>query len=333
MTVDKGTASIRTLPGSGVTGTSHLIHRTPARDHYFLDAPSLGEENFELAGELPLDHPLFNGGAGHFHDMLVATETIREVGELIGHRYFAIPADRPGLFYQFTLTLTDLAAWRDTGAGDTLPLATRIRARPANVVNDVPRGLDFHLGLTLGDRPCADGTARLVFLNSQVYRKHVAHTRWAKLSAPELDDAPDGEPVAVAAAEAGRRDPDTVVISEPADTTRGWLTCWLLTEGISPVFGTAGGRLTGLHLLEALRQASVVAVGRTHGLDPDRSTLGSVQVHFRGQAELDLPLRCVAVAGPLGRDPEGRASVPVTLTVTQRRRAVAEARTAVIQDH
>ncbi|MEV6110310.1 AfsA-related hotdog domain-containing protein [Streptomyces sp. NPDC051940] len=335
MTVENGPASIRTVPGSAVTGTSHLIHRAPVGDRYFLQAPSLGEENFSLAAELPVDHPLFNDNSGVFHDMLVATETIREVGEFIGHRYFSIPEDRPGLFYQFTLTVTDASAWRADPVrdADPVPLTSHIRARPANVVNDVPRGLDFQLDVSVADARCAEGTARLVFLNSNVHRKHVEHTRRATLSTPELDDSPDGPLVPVDPAETGRRSARNVVISEPMRAAQGWLTSWLLTENVDPVFDTASGQLTALHLLEALRQSSLVAAGRAHGLRAESSTLGSIQVHFRGQAELDLPLRCVAVAGPLGHDAEGRSSVPVTLTVTQRRRSVAEARTVVIQDH
>ncbi|MEV7541016.1 AfsA-related hotdog domain-containing protein [Streptomyces sp. NPDC089915] len=339
MTVDNGTApppavGAPALGGRVLSGTRHLIHRPPSRAHYALDAPSLGEENFTLVGATPVAHPLFNDGPAHFHDLQIATETMREIGEFVGHRYFGVPEDRPGLFYRFSLDLTDLSAWRSDGRCDgPLPMATRIRARPANVVAEVPRGLDFHLEVTIDDRPCATGAAGLVFLMPKLYRRHLEHSRQALRAAPELDDVPDGPLRPAEAAEVGRRTPENIVISEPTDASRGHISTWLLNSGVSPVFTGEEGQLSGLHLLEALRQTSLLAAGRAHGLDAVRSTLGGLQVHFRGQAEGDLPLRCVAVAGPLGRDAYGRPTVPVTLTLTQRRRAVAEARTCVVQDY
>ncbi|MGW7103619.1 AfsA-related hotdog domain-containing protein [Streptomyces sp. NPDC054838] len=344
MTVDNGTASPRTLDaravdgpagdGRTLAGTRHLIHRPPSRAHYALDVPSLGEENFTLVGAAPVAHPLFNDGPAHFHDLQIATETMGEIGAFVGQRYYGVPEDRPGLFYRFALNLTDLAAWRSDGPGaGPLPMATRIRARPANVVAEVPRGLDFHIEVSLGDRPCATGAAGLVFLMPRLYRRHVEHSRQALRAAPELDDAPDGPLRPAGAREVGRYAAENVVVSEPADASRGRISTWLLATGVSPVFAGEDGRLSGLHVLEALRQASLLAAGRAHGLAARRSTLGALQVHFRGQAERELPLRCVAVAGPLGRDGDGRPAVPVTLTLTQRRRAVAEARTSVVQDY
>ncbi|MFD8890718.1 AfsA-related hotdog domain-containing protein [Streptomyces sp. NPDC059566] len=334
MTVDNGTTSTPTIHGHATAGTQHLIHRPPTRAYYALDAPSLGEENFTLVGATPVTHPLFNDGPGYFHDLQIATETVREIGEFVGHRYFGVPDDRPGLFYRFSLDFTDLSAWRtDAGGSRPVPLATHIRARPANVVAEVPRGLDFHLQVNIDGRPCATGAAGLVFLMPSLYRKHVEHSRKALQAAPEIDDAPDGPLRPADSAEAGRYTPENIVISEPTDVSRGRLSTWLLSSGISPVFNGGDGQFSGLHLLEALRQTSLLASGRTHGLNTARSTLGACQVHFRGPAERDLPLRCVAVAGPLGRDDEGRPTVPVTLTMTQRRRAVAEARTSVVQDY
>ncbi|MER6313897.1 AfsA-related hotdog domain-containing protein [Streptomyces sp. NPDC001581] len=334
MTVDNGTTSPPTIHGHATAGTQHLIHRPPTRAYYALDAPSLGEEHFTLVGATPVTHPLFNDGPGHFHDLQIATETVREIGEFVGHRYFGVPDDRPGLFYRFTLDFTDLSAWRtDAGAAGPVPLATHITARPANVVAEVPRGLDFHLQVTIDGRPCATGAAGLVFLMPKLYRKHVEHSRQALQAAPELDDAPDGPLRPADSAEAGRYAPENIVISEPTDVSRGRLSTWLLSTRVSPVFTGEDGQYSGLHLMEALRQTSLLASGRAHGLNPARSTLGACQVHFRGPAERDLPLRCVAVAGPLERDDEGRPTVPVTLTLTQRRRAVAEARTSVVQDY
>lgn len=270
MTVDSGAAP----PELGLgDGTRHLIHCPPSWDHYLLDAPSIGDEHFVLTGELPRRHPLFNDGPAHFHDLQVTTETIREIGEFVGHRYFGVPADRPGLFYRFTLDLTELRAWRtadpDPGAGPDRRsrMTAHIKATPANLINGVPRGLDFDIEVGIDDIPCGRGTAGLVFLMPVLHRKHVAYLRQAVRAVPEMDDAPDTPPRPVSPAEVGRSAPGNVVVGEPSGTPDR-LSTWVLGQGVSPVFAGTDGQVSGLHLLEALRQTSLLAAGAATGWGP-----------------------------------------------------------------
>ncbi|KJY42838.1 hypothetical protein VR41_06015 [Streptomyces sp. NRRL B-1568] len=313
--------------------TRHLIHCPPSWDHYLLDAPSSGEEHFVLTGEVPAGHPLFDDGPGRFHDLQITTETIREIGEFVGHQYFGVPQDRPGLFYRFDLDLCELGAWRTGPGAHRARMTTGVRARPAHVVAGVPRGLEFRIEVRIDDVLCCTGSASLVFLMPVLHRSHVAHSRRALRAAPELDDVPDGPTWPVDPAEVGRCAPENVVVCEPSESSHGRLTTWVLPRIGHSVFRTApGGQVPGTLLLESLRQTSLLTAGRTYGLAPARSTLAACEVHFRGYAEADHPLRWAAVPGPLGRDADGRPAVPVTLTVTQHRRAVAEARTLVVQD-
>ncbi|MCX4750345.1 AfsA-related hotdog domain-containing protein [Kitasatospora sp. NBC_01287] len=336
MTVHSETTPVRQPQDE--EGARHLIHCPSSWEHYLLDAPSLGEEHFVLVGDLPVRHPLFNDGPGHFHDAQLATEAVTEIGAFVGHRYFGVPEDRTGLFHRFTLQLTELSAWRaDSGASggfrDGVPrIATEITAIPTNIMNEVPRCLELRLEIRIDDILCGRGSAGLIFLMPKLYRKHLATSRRVLREAPELADLPEGRPRPARPIEVGRSRPENVVVSEPAADARGRLSTWLLTEGVSPVVAGLQGELTGLHLLEALRQTAVLAAGRTAGLDPARCTLAASEVDFRAQAALDLPLRCLAVPGPRTHDGHGRPAVPVTLTVTQHRRAVAEARLTVVQD-
>ncbi|MFC8720619.1 AfsA-related hotdog domain-containing protein [Kitasatospora sp. NPDC057198] len=333
MTIES-TAITGPHPAHGLLGRAarHLVHCPPSWDHYLLEAPSSGEERFLLTGDTPGAHPLFNDGPGHFHDPQLVTEAVREVGEFVGHQYFGVPSARPGLFYRVGLELTETAAWR-RGSGPAR-MTTELRAVPGHVVDGVPRDLDFRLEVSLDDTPCATGTASLVFVMPGVHRRQLAHSRWAVRAAPELADEPDGPVRPVAPGAVGRGAAANVVLGEPVGFAGGRLSLWLLAPSDNPALGgsTPDGHLSGTLLMEALRQAAVLTAGRTVGLVPERTLPASCRVHFRGFAEADLPVRCTAEPGPLGRDGAGRPAVPVTLTLTQNRRTVVEARTTVVQD-
>ncbi|MEU2234658.1 AfsA-related hotdog domain-containing protein [Streptomyces vietnamensis] len=310
--------------------TRHLIHCPLSWDRC-LDAPGVGEEHFVIADHLPDGHPLFNDGPGSFHDVQVVTESVREIGEFVGHRYFGVPPERPGLFHAYGLDLTDLSAWR-TGPDGGSRLTTRLRATPVHVINGVPRGLTFHVEVSIDGRRCGTGSAGVVFLAPALYRSQLGYARPAEASPPEEDRAPLRASARADAASVGRSDPGNVLVGEAEQLSGGRLSARILTQGLGAVFAGADGRLPGLHLLESLRQTALLAAGRAHGLVAGRSTLAASQVQFRGSAATGAPLRCVAVPGPLERDPAGRPSLPVTLTLTQDRKAVAEARTVVVQD-
>ncbi|MFI5972961.1 AfsA-related hotdog domain-containing protein [Streptomyces sp. NPDC051452] len=337
MTVWRGADTRDDTPPDPVPfGTGrHLIHCPVSWDNC-LDSPGVGEEHFVLADLLPHDHPLFNDGPVHFHDVQVVTESVREIGEFVGHRYFGVPAERPGLFYRYDLRLTDLGAWR-AGPGGGSRLSTRLRAVPTHVVNGVPRGVDFHTEVSIDGTPCAVGSAGLVFLAPALYRNQLAFAQ--PLTDGTDGHRVDGHPVApgggtrrVPAAEVGRTAADNVLVSDPERLPSGRLCTWVRTDGVGAVFAGPGGRLPGLHLLEALRQSALLTAGRRHGLAVARCTLADSRVHFRGSAEAGPPLRCVAVPGEARPDTVGRARVPVTLTLSQGRKTVAEATAVVAQD-
>ncbi|MFJ6721840.1 AfsA-related hotdog domain-containing protein [Streptomyces sp. NPDC091259] len=316
----------------------HLIHCPVSWDHC-LSGPSLGEEHFVITDRLPdVAAALFDDPGAHFHDTLAVTESVRDVGEFVGHRYFGVPEERPGLFFRFDLRLTELSAWR-TGPQGGSRLSTRLRALPAHVVNGVPRGLDFEMEVSIDGAPCAAGSAGLVFLMPGVYGSHLARARRAARDAAAgaegaagPQEAPDHPLVPADAASVGRENPADVVVGHPEPLSCGRWSTRVLTDGVGPVFTAEDGRLTGAHVLESLRQTALLAVGRSHGLTASRSALAASRVHFRGHAEAGLPTRCTAVPGRLERDAQGRPSVPVTLTLTQCRKPVAEARALVVQD-
>jgi|GEM_PF-5447331 len=311
-------------------GTRHLIHRPTSWEHYLLDAPSSGEEHFVLAGSLPAGHPPSDGGPVRFHDAGHVIEELREVGEFVGHRYFGVRGERPGLFSRLALALTDVPAWR---AADAPPrLTTYLTARPEPASGRVPHALALGVEVRIGDVACCAGEAAMVFPAPAPHRGRIEFGRRALRAPQTADEVPDGADRPVDPAEVGRRSPAGVLLGEPSLSPQGRLTTWVVPRPGRPVpAGAAHGALHGL-LLEALRQTSVLTAVRACGYDADRALVAGWDVRFRGQALPELPLRCAATPGPVDKDDDGRPSVPVAVTVTQRQRVVAQARTRVVQD-
>ncbi|MGW0737463.1 AfsA-related hotdog domain-containing protein [Streptomyces sp. NPDC002851] len=342
-------------------GGRRLIHRPRAWEHSALAVLPDVEEEFVLSGGLPRAHPLLCDGPGLFHDLQSAAGMLREVSELIGRSHFGVPGHRTGVFYRFAVDTGDIGAWR-TGAGPG-QLTSTLRVRPDKVIDAVPRALEFRTELTLDGVPCGTGSANVVFLPPMVLRGHREHGRASAVSAGSAGSAGSGGSAVFAGsdgsagsavfagsagsragqrpehggapvppAEVGRTTPATVLLHDPSPVANGRLSVAVSVPEHWPL-GGGSNHLSALVQLETLRQTSLLAAGRARGLAPARSTLGSLQVHFRGYAEPDLPLRCAAVAGQAGTDGHGRRRVPVTLTIAQSGRAVLEAVTTVVEDH
>jgi hypothetical protein len=312
-------------------GARRLIHRPTSWEHYLLDAPGSGEEHFVLAGSLPAGHPLPDGGPGRFHEPQHLAGELREIGEFVAHQYFGVPRERVGAFSRLVLAVTDVAAWRVVGPRPPR-VTTCLAVRPRPAAGRVPRGLGFDVEVSVGDVPGCAGEGELLFPAPAQQRGRIAHGRRAVRAARAREAAPEDAVLPVAPGEVGRRSPAAVLLGEPALSAQGRLTTWVLPRAGWPAADAPGdGAADGL-LLEALRQASVLTAGRAFGYDAALALVADWDVRFRGPAQAGPPVRCVAVPGLLDKDADGRPSVPVTLTLTQRQRTVAQARTRVVQD-
>ncbi|MCX3061379.1 AfsA-related hotdog domain-containing protein [Streptomyces beihaiensis] len=310
-------------------GTRRLVHRLRSWEPLGLAESPDSEEEFVLSDDLPSSHVLLCDGPHRFHDLQAAAEMIREIGEFIGKTHFGVPVDRTGVFYRFAVATRDVSSWRATGTGPA-QLTQVLKVRPEKVIAQVPRALEFRTFLQIGDVPCGAGTVNVVFLPPMTHSNHRRHSRAQALRAPARTDV-TGAPVDPA--EVGRSLPGNVLVHGPCDLSDGRLSVGVRVPAGWPMPGRAAeGHVPALVQLETLRQTSLLAVGRAHGLRPERCTLASLKVHFRGYAEPELGMRCAAVVGLCGRDSEGRRQTPVTLTLTQGGRAVLEAVTTVVED-
>ncbi|WP_222623817.1 AfsA-related hotdog domain-containing protein [Streptomyces buecherae] len=77
-----------------------------------------------------------------------------------------------------------------------------------------------------------------------------------------------------------------MVVSEPAEAAPyGRFVTQLPASTYHRVFAAEGGdHLSGMLLLEAMRQTALLAAGRTYGLTPSRATMATSRVFFRARA-------------------------------------------------
>ncbi|MER7764663.1 AfsA-related hotdog domain-containing protein [Streptomyces sp. NPDC097619] len=304
--------------------TRRLVHlpRPPAEPG---SGSGTAGERFVLAAGLPCGPSLFRDASGG-HDTQLFTEIVRQLGLSLGHRYFGVPAERACLFVRMGWSVPDPAVWRAGAAGGRPRMSMDIGAVPTKVVGGVPRGLRLTGALDIDGAPGCAGSAELVFLPPAVARTHRATSRLAAVSAggPRPDGAGAVRPSAAPGA-VGRAEAADVVVSVPEGRGEVTTTAIVVDPG-HPVFFLDGtDSVPGLLLVEAVRQTALLAAGRRHGFAPAETALTGLAVHFRGFAELDLPLSCTAVTGPVGRDGAGRPCATVRLTVSQLGKVTAEA--------
>lgn len=287
-----------------------------------------GEQFFTLTGPAQ-PHPLFNDEYAAFRDIQNTASLLTDVGSFIGHRYFDVPENRQGVFYRFDMNVTAVGRWR---ADHRQAADTRLRVRPSRVIHRVPRSLDLGYEDIVDGAPTCAGSAGLVFLAPVLHSTHVRLSRGRALGSAHRSELPELSRTPVPPNEVGQSDPRNVVVGEPTESGGGRQTVQVLIPPQHRVLRAEEGGTPGQLLIETLRQSSLLAACRMRGLTPGGSALSALSAQFRGYAELDMPLRCTAVVGEWQLDANGRAAVPVTLTLSQLGRAVAEATSTVLED-
>lgn len=310
----------------------HLLHRPSTAEGLMLGTVAPVAQDFTLSARLPEGHTLYNDDPGAFHDPHFALESMRRSVLFVAHQYFRVPSERPVVLASTEVAITELEPWRRNG--HPAHIAVDMELHPADVINGVPRGLGCQARLAIDDVVCGTAKAHLVFLMPKVYQSHRARERAASRTdrfGPAADALRETRPRPESV---GRSDPRNVVISLPLPHQDDLVRVQVAADAAHPVFtAEATDHVPAVVLLEAARQTAFLTAGELHGFSGANCVLTEWRARFRGFAEIDLPLYCTAVGGPLGRDPRGHPALPVTLTFTQGVREVATVAVAVLQDY
>ncbi|MDT0612749.1 ScbA/BarX family gamma-butyrolactone biosynthesis protein [Streptomyces lancefieldiae] len=279
-------------PNLTTTVPKELVHRAAVAEVMLTDWERVDETRFKVAAQWPRSHSFFTPVDGRFHDPLIAAETIRQVGSLLGHAEFGVPFGHHYLLHDLSL-----------------------RVHPEHMmIHQAPASLE--LEVTCRDIKMRGGRLAALRYETAVRRDgHVAATGLYSFSCvspavyrrvrPEHVFSSDHRPLPLTAPAApqsvGRMSPADVVLSPIGEPNR-----WQLRlDTQHPVlFDHPGDHVPGMVLLEAARQAAAGVLGRS-SLFPLGITSELLQY-----AELDIP--CVIEANPLPPQADGHLAVHVT---------------------
>lgn len=231
--------------------------------------------------------------AGYVHDVMTLGEAVRQVGLLLPHVAYGVPAD-----WSFIMTGLDA----DIGGPASAPHAdTAVEVltscRPLRAASGALRSMVLDLDFLEHDRVFARGQGRLTVVSPQLYRRLRPSAGPASSYVSPLPR--------LACAAVGRDDPADVVLGrDPSGGLR-----IAVDTGHPVLFDHPGDHLPGMVALEAARQAHVLATGRQ-----PRSFNAEFSYYIELQPDAEV---AIGVTGPtVGVDirQDGRTAIHLTMT-------------------
>ncbi|MFJ6781941.1 ScbA/BarX family gamma-butyrolactone biosynthesis protein [Streptomyces yangpuensis] len=259
------------FPTLTATVPKELVHRAAVAEVMLTDWQRLDDTHFKVSAQWPRGHSFFTPIGGEHHDPLIAAETMRQIGPLLGHAEFGVP-----LGHQFVLWDLDIAVAPPNMRVGSAPAALDIEVT-CTEIKQRGRHLSGLRILTVFRRDgqiAATGTGSFSCLAPGVYQRiRGEHARIGDrtplpLTAPALPQS------------VGRTSPMDVVLSPIGEPAR-----WQLrADTRHPVlFDHAVDHIPGMVLLEAARQATAAVLGRSTYIPH------SISSEFHRYAELDSP--------------------------------------------
>ncbi|WP_225803448.1 AfsA-related hotdog domain-containing protein [Streptomyces sp. NK15101] len=324
------------LPPPGVelafdqTVPRSLAHRRQVGEVFVTDSAQGSEEDFHLSFQIPRAHSLWSDRQAGFHDPFASAEAARQSIFVLLHRHVGVPVGLPFSLQRITLRVADPQAYAHDGTsalqGYVHYRVAERQGKGSDVVSMVLEGV-----MEIGGRRAMTLSAVLAFMSQEDYdifrafqraRKPVAEAR--RTPVRRLD------PGLV-----GRENPRNVVIGLPehgapedAVPHDGVFRFLPAADPHHPAFfDHEYDHVPGPLMVEAMRQAALVAACRTGAAGPHALTVGC-EAAFLDFAEFEADLVHEAVVGAPGAD--GR--VPVTVVLRQFGKPVVEGRIELLPD-
>lgn len=289
-----------------------LVHKAAIEQVLLCDHRKVGEGAYACASQPPRAHRYYSDTTTGRYDPLLILEVARQAGVVVAHEYLGVPQGAQFVFSDLTLEVTDVDALRS--GPEPARVVAHLRLHQLRHRRGELTGGDLSAELELDGVPVATVTGGAVYLARAKY----AALRKLMGAAPH-DPDPPAPPPPLAPEAVGRRDATNVVIAEPSGTAAAGSTLVaevLVDDGNPTFFDHPLDHVPGGLLIEALRQAAIVAASRAHDLPPAAGVAVRCHVDYGRFAELGAPVRCEAVAGEASPG-DGAVTVPVDLALVQ----------------
>ncbi|MEU1042968.1 ScbA/BarX family gamma-butyrolactone biosynthesis protein [Streptomyces sp. NPDC005907] len=300
-----------------------LVHRRALSEVFLTDSRTTDGTHFVAAAQLPPSHAYFTDHTtAAVVDPLLLLECCRQAETHAVHAHFGAPRNTKFVLKSWTLDLPEPADL-PSGHGPT-PLVLSVGTQDAQWSSGALRALTYRMRIEVDSRQVGEARMQVQYVPDAVYG--TLRRRGRSGPVPTSDDfraAAAGEPVAPA--RVGRTRPENVILLD-ARTEPDAVRARLRIAGDHPsLFDHAQDHVPGMVLMEAGRQAFLLAAEEFTG-DPASSwCLVGLEASFGAYAELDAPLTVVGHRPTTVARAGGRAALGVRVTFEQAGRPVAEA--------
>lgn len=304
-----------------------LVHRAAVAETFLTDAAEVGEDRYIVAGQLPRTHSLYNDGPGRHHDLLLLAEVVRQAGTLISHRFCSVPEGTIFPLRRAQIEVGDLDALSSVDAASQL--VADIRFFDQERQGGALTSMSLRAELFIDGRWAGSASGAMHFVSPASYN--------TLRRSPPLAGGGSAF-TAVRGADArrvGRRHARNVVVGELERATEDErYSCAIVADTSHPsFFDHPQDHLPGTLLLEAFRQAALLAVADACAWSPESLLVVALAATFSRYAELNLEARCSASVGEPVLPRRGEPWVPVSLAVSQRGATLSQAVVRVADVH
>jgi hypothetical protein len=264
------------------------VHRWAVGEVFLTDYADLSADTYIAAAQLPPAHHYFGdhtGPAADRPDSMLLLECCRQFATCIAHRGLGVARDSAFHVTEWTLALTGDAPLppHDRPRELTLEAAVTCSQVRSGTVRAARYVLEISLGGALLGR-CDISARYSPAEEAEIVRRY--HRRSAPPLSGSLPAVPPGTPVPPA--DVARRDPANVALADARRVAGGVSAVVAVPPGHRTHFDHPQDHYTAMILMEAARQAALLAAGT--GV-----RVTGYQSRFARFAELDAPVRVAAV--------------------------------------